>query len=149
MKKPIRANVAPGRKNRYVGLILLLSSFVIGLAAFTGALKDLYNFATGFFPKKHVAPFTVMATPTTLPAEITTFKQQGSHRLDGPPTMDQATLDLPSFDKDAEVWLEAICVARCDDDQAFVGVKILYNGETLVERESPQGPGGEERIGVC
>lgn len=96
------------------------------------------------FPKKHVAPvapFTVIATPPTLPEEIKIFREQGSHRIDGPPTMDQATLDIPAFDSDADVWLEAICVARCDDDQAFVAVKILYNGKTLVERESPQGPG--------
>ena len=131
----------PTKRRRYISWIVLFSGFVIGLAAFTGAIEDLYKFAIGVFPKKHIAPFTVMATPKTLPEEIKMFRQQESHRLDAPPTMDQAALDLPAFDTDAEVWLEATCIARCDDDQAFVGVKILYNDKTLVERESPQGPG--------
>jgi hypothetical protein len=136
-----RKKAASSRRNRYIGGIVLLSSFVIGLAAFTGALRELYKFATGLIPQKQVAAFTVVDRPIELPKEIKIFKEQASHRVDCPPTMDQAALDLPAFDRDSEVWLEATCTADCFSDQSFVGVRILCNGKTFVERESQQGRG--------
>lgn len=88
-----------------------------------------------------VGSFKLLEAPATEPPELAALKQGKSEKIISPPTMDQAPLVLPAFDKGTDVWLEATCSADCFDDRSFVGVTISYNGNTVVQRESPQGRG--------
>jgi hypothetical protein len=78
-----RPNVQPARKLPLVRWITLLSAFVVGVAAFTGALTDIYDFAVRLFssePAKNISSKKTVSR--TLPRPSVAWPNTGDSRTD-------------------------------------------------------------------